>query len=163
MIAVAVVLMGARVVAETIGGGPSVAVTGAAGQSSSIGVLVGVASTAGESSSSGVLIGVPGAPELVIGLVSKGRVTFMALGLALVELALGVATIKDASAVLEVGHAHGRESRCAVVLGSCVVGLVDGHCSMGDVRLNDLAMDDWLDILVHVVVDALAADGRLNT
>jgi len=65
---------------------------------------------------------------------------------------------EDTALLLEVGHADGWESRSTVVLSRVVVDLVDWDGGVNDVWLNDLLVDDWLDLLVNVVVDVLASD-----
>lgn len=74
-----------------------------------------------------------------------------------------LAASENTTLLLKVGHADGRKSRGAVVLGSVVVNLVDGDSGVNDVRLNSLLVNDGLDGLVNVVVNVLATNGRLDT
>ena len=67
--------------------------------------------------------------------------------------------------MLEVFHTHGRKGRSSVVFGLVLVNLVDWNGCVYDRRLDSLLLDDWLDVLVNVVVDVLADDilaGRLR-
>ena len=74
-----------------------------------------------------------------------------------------LAASENTALLLKVGHADGRESRGAVVLGSVVVNLVDGDSGVNDVKLDSLLVNDGLDGLVHMVVNVLAANGGLDT
>ena len=73
-----------------------------------------------------------------------------------------LATRDVATLLLEFVHGDGRELRSSVVLGLVLVDLVDGDCSVDNGRLNSLLLYDGLDVLVHVVVNMLACDGRVG-
>lgn len=70
---------------------------------------------------------------------------------------------EGAARLLELAEGHGGQGGGVVVLGLVVVDLVDGLGGVHDVALHRLLLDDGLDLLVHVVVDVLAAErGRLG-
>lgn len=69
-------------------------------------------------------------------------------------------TTENTASLLELGHAHSRQSGGCVVLGLVVVDLVDGDGGVCNVGFNDLLVDDGLDCFVNVVVYAFCADGR---
>ena len=47
-----------------------------------------------------------------------------------------------------------------MVNGFGVVGLVNGHSGVNNVRLNSLLLDHWLNMFVNMMMDALALDDR---
>ena len=62
------------------------------------------------------------------------------------ELVVTLLTAGERTAgALELGHAHGWESRCGVVLGSVVMNLMDWHGSVHNMWLDSLAVDNRLD------------------
>lgn len=54
------------------------------------------------------------------------------------------AAAERASLILELVHAHSWQRRCAMMLGSVVVDLVDGNGVVHYVRLDSLLVDDGL-------------------
>jgi hypothetical protein len=86
-------------------------------------------------------------------------VTVKALGTAVEVVTALLATAQSATLSLELVNADGRESGGAVVLGSLVVNLVDGHGGVHNLGLDHLLVENGLNLLVDVVVNMLA----LNT
>jgi len=66
---------------------------------------------------------------------------------------------KRATLLLELSHGDSWESGCGVVLSLVVVNFVDGDDGVDDGWLDGLLLDDWLDVLMDVVVYVLAGDG----
>ena len=60
--------------------------------------------------------------------------------------------------LLELGHGDGWKGSSGVVLSLVMVHLVDWDGGVDDGWLDSLLLDDWLDILVDVVVDVLASN-----
>jgi len=71
-------------------------------------------------------------------------------------------TSKGTTLLLEVVHAHCRESRGTVVLSGVVVNLMNWYRCVDNMWLNGLLLNDGLDGLVDMVVHMLASDGWLR-
>jgi len=67
-------------------------------------------------------------------------------------------TRKVSSLSVELIHGHGRQRGSSVVLGLILVNLVDRDSGVNNGWLNSLLLDDWLNVLVDVVVDVLASN-----
>jgi len=67
-------------------------------------------------------------------------------------------TCERASLLLELGHGDSGKRGGGVVLGFVVVDFMDGDGGVDDGGLDGLLLDDWLDVLVYVVVDVFASN-----
>jgi hypothetical protein len=63
---------------------------------------------------------------------------------------------------LELVHADTRELGSSVVLGLVLVDFVDWNGCVNDRWLDGLFLDDWLDVLVYMVVDMLACSNWIG-
>lgn len=119
------------------------------GSTAGVAVSIGaVAVLAGEAGSSAVSASV-----------GAGAVAADGAWLALEAVVALLTAGEDTALLLEVGHGDGWESGGGVVLCRVVMHLVDGNGGVGNVWLNGLLVDDWLDGLVDVVVHVLTANG----
>lgn len=73
--------------------------------------------------------------------------------------ALGAA-IEVSALRFKVGHAHGWQGRCGVVLGLVVVRFVHGNRRVDNVWLDRFLVDDRLDAFMNMVMDMLASHDR---
>lgn len=73
------------------------------------------------------------------------------LWLAIEGCVVVLATSERSSLRLELIEADSWKNRRLVVLGSVVVDLVNWNSGVGDVWLDSLALDHWLDCLVDVL------------
>jgi len=80
------------------------------------------------------------------------------LGLTLETVVALLTTTEDTAALLELSHTESREFGGSVVLSRIVVHLVDGDGCVDNLGLDNLLVHDWLDSLMDVVVDMLAAN-----
>jgi hypothetical protein len=63
---------------------------------------------------------------------------------------------------LELVQSDGWELSSSVVLSFILVNLVDGDGGVDDGWLDSLPLDDWLDVLVYVMVDVLTGNGGVG-
>lgn len=80
--------------------------------------------------------------------------------LILVQLGSTTALERILSAAGELVESLGRQDGSTVVHGFEMMGLMDGDGGVDNVGLNNLLVNDGLDMLVDVMVDALTADDR---
>jgi len=78
--------------------------------------------------------------------------------LAAESIAAFLAAVEVSALALELVHGDGRERASSVVLGFVLVDFVDGDGGVDDGWLNCLLLDDWLDVLVDVVVNVFACN-----
>lgn len=86
------------------------------------------------------------------------RVAMLVPGRTIERIVARLGATKGAAGLLELGHGHGWEGAGGVVLGLVVVDLVDRLGRVDNVALDGLLLDDWLDVLVDVVVHMLASE-----
>jgi len=67
---------------------------------------------------------------------------------------------ENTALLLEVVHADRGQRGGCMVLGGVVVNLMNGHSGVHNVGLDNLLVHDWLNGLMHVVVDVLACNDR---
>lgn len=69
---------------------------------------------------------------------------------------------KVSTLALELVHGDTRKLGSSVVLRLVLVDFVDWDGGVNNRWLDSLLLDNWLDVLVHVVVDMLACNGRVG-
>jgi hypothetical protein len=79
--------------------------------------------------------------------------------LALESIGTLLTTTKVTTLLLELAQANCWELRSRVVLGLVLVNFVDWDSGVDNRWLDSLLLDDWLDVLVNVVVNVLTGDG----
>lgn len=84
------------------------------------------------------------------------------VGTALTFTMTGLVAGEGTADFLEFVHCHGGECLGVMVAGGVMVSLVDRDGGVDDFGLDDLLVDDWLNSLVHMMVDTLASNGRSN-
>lgn len=82
------------------------------------------------------------------------------LGLTFEGVGVLLAAAEIASLALELVHGHGGQLGGGVVLWLVLVDLMDRDGGMNHGRLDGLLLDNWLNDLVHMMVDVLTGNGR---
>lgn len=75
----------------------------------------------------------------------------------LTELCL-LATVECTGAACVLFESLGSSNRRLVMDGSDVVRLVHGHCRVDNLRDNSMLLNDWLNVLVDVMMNTLSRD-----